>query len=104
MRLFGPLPIAHPSEPRDRRDGGHLRSKGLRIERTERGLHGSRRKRDVSDFSTQNWCYLRRTKYIRPGQRITEQYLEVSESLTSRGEGRNGGDEDGEVLGRVRAS
>ena len=52
VRLFGPLPIAHPSEPRNRRDGGHLRSKGLRIERTERGLHGSRRKCEVSESLT----------------------------------------------------
>ena len=51
-RLFGPLPVAHPSEPRDRRDGGHLRSKGLRIERTERELHGSRRRREVSESLT----------------------------------------------------
>ena len=52
VRLFGPLPVAHPSEPRDRLDGGPLRSKGLRIERTERELHGSRRKRDVSESLT----------------------------------------------------
>ena len=52
VRLFGPLPVAHPSEPRDRRDGGHLRSKDLRIERAERGLHGSRRKREVSESLT----------------------------------------------------